>query len=469
MASGPIGVSVQSERHHVAHEFLARPAQEHHAVQFYEDDFFLADVVAHYAGAGLAAAEPTLLIATAPHCDAFVERLAAKGVDVAGARARGGLMLLDAHELLGRIIVDGRLDAARLRDLVGPVLAELGRTSCHAPLRIYGEAVDLLWANGNSEAALAVEAEWNALGEERSFSLLCAYDMGHFPGGEDGVRLSRVCNAHSHVIPTERYARLGDDDSRLREVVQLQQRAHALENEIADREAVEQQLRDSLRLRDDFLAIAGHELKTPLAAAQLMMESLLRLAEGGEPATVRDRLTKATRSLDRLARLVDGLLDVRRLVTGCIALTVEELDLVGLVREVIEGAAPALQSARCSVQLGGDAQVHGRWDRQRLEQLVGNLLSNACKYGGGQPIAIHVARHGERALLVVHDRGGGIAPDDQARIFERFERAGVTSEAWGLGLGLWIARQAVEAHGGTIRVASELGQGSTFTVELPLG
>jgi signal transduction histidine kinase len=149
------------------------------------------------------------------------------------------------------------------------------------------------------------------------------------------------------------------------------------------------------------------------------------------------------------------------------ALAREELDLVALVHDAIEAARPALSNARCTVSVEADGPVCGRWDRQRLMQTLADLLSNAYKYGGTRPIALRVERGAERARLVVRDQGIGIASEDQGRIFERFERSAVTFEAWGLGLGLWTARLAVEAHGGSIAVRSEVGRGATFIVELP--
>ena len=452
---------------HVAHDFLSQPAQQNHIVQFYEDEAFLTDVVAHFVGVGLAAAEPTIVIASESHRAALTKELQKKGFDVERLLASGQFVMLDARATLARFMVEGKPEWALLAAVVGGVLTELGRASCHARVRAYGEMVDMLWGDGNSDAAIRLEEQWNYLGREHPMSLLCAYDMARFPGGTGAAGLARVCAMHSHVIPTESYARLCDADARMREVAQLQQRARALESEIAERKKVEEQLRESLRQRDDFLAIAGHELKTPLTAANLMMESLLRLTRIGVPEVVHDRLTKATHSLERLGKLVDGVLDVTRLTTGRMALHFDEVDLAAVVRSVVETAAPMLQNARCAVRVDGDARVVGRWDRQRLEQVVMNLVSNAAKYSSGQSIDVRVERGDERARLIVRDRGIGIAPEDHGRIFERFERAADSASTWGLGLGLWIARQAVESHGGTITVKSELGAGSTFTVELP--
>ncbi|MGZ3459899.1 MAG: sensor histidine kinase, partial [Archangium sp.] len=176
----------------------------------------------------------------------------------------------------------------------------------------------------------------------------------------------------------------------------------------------------------------------------------------------------AEHTSQRLGALVDELLDAGRITAGRLKLEREEVDLATLARDAVGRMSEALARTGSEVKLVADAQVVGRWDRVRLEQVVGNLLSNAAKYGRGQPVEVRVeAGHDGRARLVVKDHGIGIAPEDQARIFERFERAVNGRQFHGLGLGLWISREIVESHGGHIQVQSAPGEGSTFTVELP--
>ncbi|MBI5549831.1 MAG: HAMP domain-containing histidine kinase [Deltaproteobacteria bacterium] len=235
--------------------------------------------------------------------------------------------------------------------------------------------------------------------------------------------------------------------------------ALAIENARLYRQATE-----AVNVRDGFLSVAGHELKTPLTAHQLQMRVLLREAQA-EP--VAERVAKVDRQCKRLATLVDELLDVSRITAGRLRLEREELDLAVLVRESVTGLADDLGRADCEVCIVAHAPVVGCWDRLRVEQVVTNLLTNAMKYGCGKPIHITVTGTQGSARLEVRDRGIGIAPEDQARIFARFERAVSSRHFGGLGLGLWIARQVVEAHGGVIFVSSRTGEGATFTVELP--
>ncbi|HEX8441186.1 GAF domain-containing protein [Archangium sp.] len=226
---------------------------------------------------------------------------------------------------------------------------------------------------------------------------------------------------------------------------------------------------EAVRLRDDFLSVAGHELKTPRSALRLQIQMLARVAR--DVATtpgLAQRVEKAERTSERLGALIDELLDAGRITAGRMKLEREEVDLAALTRDAVGRMSEALARVGSEVQLVADAQVLGSWDRVRLEQVVGNLLSNAAKYGRGQPVEVRVESAAEGlARLVVKDRGIGIAPEDQGRIFDRFERAVTSKEFQGLGLGLWICREIIESHGGHILVRSAPGEGSTFTVELP--
>ncbi|WP_437574029.1 AAA family ATPase [Sorangium sp. So ce887] len=229
----------------------------------------------------------------------------------------------------------------------------------------------------------------------------------------------------------------------------------------------------AIERRDEFLLVASHELKTPLTSLKMqahLIERLLRRYQRAEiaPERIDAALQVLNRQIARLAHLVNELLDVTRLSAGRLTLVRTPVDLAALTREVVERMRQQLADARCGVQLELDEPVVGRWDPSRVEQVLINLLSNAMKYGAGGPIHVVVRGQSERATLVVRDHGMGIAEADQARIFERFERAVSVRNFGGLGLGLYIVRSIVTSHGGTIRVESEPGAGATFIVELPL-
>jgi signal transduction histidine kinase len=226
---------------------------------------------------------------------------------------------------------------------------------------------------------------------------------------------------------------------------------------------------EAVRAREDFLSIAGHELRTPVTALRLQLHGLLRAAnsEGGGSALV-DRATRFGRSIDRLARLIDELLDVSRVTTGRLALERSDVELGELVRDILARHAEQLAREGCDVRLTCAERVAGRWDRPRIEQVFTNILTNAAKYGRGRPIHVTVEPLGAgQARVSVRDHGIGIPEADLTRIFGRFERGDGARDFGGLGLGLWIAREIAEAHGGRIYAESVPGAGATFHVELP--
>jgi signal transduction histidine kinase len=250
----------------------------------------------------------------------------------------------------------------------------------------------------------------------------------------------------------------------------------ALAEDLARRAAVAienarlyRQAQEAIQARDEFLSIASHELKTPLTVLQAHLDMLLRSIRRGEqisPERLANRLETTRQQGRRLVKLVDGLLDVSRISAGRLELEREAVDLGELVRAVAGHLGPELEEAGCSLEIrAGPAE--GRWDRLRIEQVVTNLLSNAIKYAPGQPIEVRVAADERAARLVVRDRGPGIGPEQREQIFSRFGRGVSDHHYGGLGLGLYISRQIVEAHGGSIYLDSEPGRGATFTVELP--
>ncbi|WP_437310960.1 AAA family ATPase [Sorangium sp. So ce388] len=229
----------------------------------------------------------------------------------------------------------------------------------------------------------------------------------------------------------------------------------------------------AIERRDEFLLVASHELRTPLTSLKIQAHLLERLLPRYRRAEVAPERIDAAfqvlhRQIARLGHQVNELLDVTRINAGRMTLARAPVDLAALAREIVERMSQQLADARCDVQLGLDEPVIGRWDSSRLEQVLMNLLSNAMKYGAGDLVQVVVRQQADRALLVVRDRGMGIAEADQARIFERFERAVSVRNFGGLGLGLYIVRWIVTSHGGTVRVESKPGAGATFVVELPL-
>jgi len=235
--------------------------------------------------------------------------------------------------------------------------------------------------------------------------------------------------------------------------------------------AQEEQLRlahaeEAVRLRDEFLSIAAHELRTPLSAVQLQLQALLERPDGMEPR-VRAKIERACRSGERLVALVDALMDVSRISSGSFTLNPTQFDLTLAVKEVVERLREHALRAGSVVTVRSQGVLEGCWDRLRIEQVVTNLLGNALKYAAGTPVDIAVSGNEQEVTLTVSDQGPGIPESEWDRIFLRFERAASMRNFGGLGLGLYVARQIIDAHGGDIRLARPSPKGAHFVIRLP--
>ncbi|MCS6912444.1 MAG: ATP-binding protein [Myxococcales bacterium] len=228
-------------------------------------------------------------------------------------------------------------------------------------------------------------------------------------------------------------------------------------------------LKEAERMKEEFLQVASHELRTPLASLKLMLGAVAAQLRGEQCEALRPLIERGHRLVDRMSRLIGDILDSSRLQLGRLSVELRRVELAALVREAVERAqAASLGEHRFRLELHGPLWVHA--DGDRLDQVVGNLLANACKYApAGSTVSVSCARSNGMALVTVRDEGPGIPPELRERIFDRFyqveARAG--RSFGGLGLGLYICRQILAAHGGRIWVESEPGQGSTFRFTLP--
>lgn len=251
--------------------------------------------------------------------------------------------------------------------------------------------------------------------------------------------------------------------------ISARKRGEQAERELVQELAARVAAEEAVRIRDDFVAVAGHELKTPLTAMMLQIQLLKRAVRTTGRADLDARVDKIARSAMRLQRLAAQLLDVSLIAAGHLVLDKTAFNLCDLAREVVERFADTSAQANCAVTLHTAGPVEGVWDRSRLDAVLSNLLSNAIKFGRGKPVDIQVAKDRGRAIVKITDCGIGIGSEDRAKLFRRFERGVGARHYGGFGLGLWICRNIVEASGGSIDVQSERDRGATLIVQLPLG
>ena len=260
----------------------------------------------------------------------------------------------------------------------------------------------------------------------------------------------------------------------------MKQQVEALEQARREQEALLQQLQSTqleleqaVRMRDDFMSIVAHEVRTPLNG--LILETQLRkmhLARDNAAAFTLDKMhamvDRDERQIKSLIRLIEDMLDISRIRTGKLSIRPNRFDLAQLVSNLLQNFAQQIEAAETTVSFEAESPVEGCWDEFRIEQVISNLLTNALRYGGRSPVQVRVYRQGNQARVEVQDHGIGISEENQKRIFQQFERVSAKTVVAGLGLGLFISEQIVAAHGGSIVVESQINEGALFRVCLPI-
>lgn len=240
-----------------------------------------------------------------------------------------------------------------------------------------------------------------------------------------------------------------------------------------DNASLYQKSKEAIQLRDDFLMIASHELKTPITSLKLKLQTLLRTFHTVNREKLSDEniivsLNFIDQQIEKIIKLIEQLLDTSQISKEKIKLNREAVNLSDITDELVSLFTDELKASGSNLEIDVENPIVGLWDPLRIKQALTNLLSNAIKYGLGKPIKISAMIKNNESEISIEDQGLGIAKKDQSRIFGRFERAISSLSYGGLGLGLFVTQQIIEAHGGSILLKSELNKGSTFVIRLPL-
>lgn len=454
------------------------PHAHAHTVQFYVDDAVLINRASELIATALRAGGAAVVIASRPHRDGIAARLTASGLDIAQARTSDRYHSADAADVLEQIMAAGHVDRDRFDDIVGePVrrataLAE----GTGGTVAVFGELVALMAIDGNHEAAIETEQLWNDLAVRHAFTLHCGYPMHAFSQTDEGEALAQICDAHTAVEPVESFTVLPTPDEQARQIVLLQQKAHALEQEAAARmqaeRALEEQyleLQTALASREEFLAVAAHELRTPMTALRGNAQMLRRNLEAGRNIAP-ERMMRSLGAIEsltlRLNQLITRLLDASNIEAGTLRIEPVPTDLVALVQSVM---ARQPSRDRHSLIFDGPDRLDAVVDRVRVEQVITSLIDNGIRYSpDGGTVTVRLTRDTIDGIeMSVTDSGPGIPVDQRDAVFASYRKSGNAARSGGIGLGLFVSRHIVELHGGSMRIEEPEHPGTRIVITLP--
>ena len=462
-----------------------------HGVQFYSQDKFLLEELSEYIGNALQLGDAAVVIATEQHRNALLQWLTARGLDVAGLLERGQFVALDAREVLDSFMAEGSPNEDRFNHIIGGIIAKAiasangdSARSEHPRVAIFGEMVALLWADGKAGAAIHLEQLWNGLARIESFSLLCAYPMTCFEREQDADLFIKVCNEHSSVIPTESYMGLASEDERLRTISQLQQKAKALETEVAEHRRLRQELElhvqartaellsknaqlleevkrrenaeTSLRtltsqlmlIRDEERRRVAHELHE--STAQVLATLSMNLSVLGE---VDRENAHELKLIAESSTLVDGLLgEVRQLSHLLHPPTLDEMGLSSAIQWYSEKFVQRT-NVSVSVEVPSD---FGRLSREKeiaVFRVVQEALANVHEHSGSATASVRITKSAGHVCVQVSDLGRGMSPRSSLTV---------------TGVGINGMRERLRQLGGVLNIHST-SRGTLVTADLPVG
>jgi signal transduction histidine kinase len=468
-----------------------------HIAQFYADDAFLLESLSRFVGTALGAGDAAIVVATSAHREGLARILKSRGLDASAAVKDGRYVALDAAETLNKFLVGGWPDATLFTEIVGELV---GRTKSRAAgserrVVVFGEMVSVLWSCGKWDAALHLEQLWTTLAQTHSFALRCAYPIQDFDRHEHSDLFLKICAEHTGVIPNESYTGLENEEHRLRNITILQQRAQALENEIAERKRAEQELRiahDNLEQRviertvelqqknlhivqqAETLAAANRglrELSSRLLRVQdeerrriarelhdstgqvLALLSMNLSALETEANGISSEIGKAISENVEIVNQVSG--ELRTISYLLHPPLLDEMGLISALRWFSDGFE---ERSGIKVNLELDSEF-GRVSRDletAIFRVVQESLTNIHRHAGSATAMIRLAQSGGKVTLQIEDEGRGIAPEKMAEI-----SAGVS------GVGLQGMRERVENFRGVFDITSR-EQGTSIRVAIPI-
>jgi signal transduction histidine kinase len=449
------------------------PGYHVHTVQFYGEDTSLLEDLSHFIGTALVAGDSAMVIATKSHRDELTLRLQSRGFDITKAIQQGRYIALDAAETMGKFMVDGWPDASLVTEVVGRILAQLTMSAIGKTPRVaaFGEMVALLWAQGNGDGALRLEQLWNNLTQIYPISLRCAYPMSGFDREDHGELLLKICGEHSHVVPGESYTALNSEEQRLRSITQLQQKAQALETEMAERKQVEEALR---RTKAELESLV--EQRT--SALRQLSSRLLSLQDSERRRIARELHDSLGQYLVGLKLNVDMLRQspgrqelwaaAEELMQQCMS---EVRTLSYLLHPPTMDAAGFASAARWYVEgFGQRSGVKVTLDvpddlgrlpdevELALFRVLQEALTNVHRHSGASAASVLIRADAEQVILEVGDNGSGISE----QLLAHFRDTGA-----GMGVGLAGIRERAWELGGTLKVESD-ASGTLVRVTIPV-
>jgi signal transduction histidine kinase len=476
---------------HVAARLLSEPPTHSHAVQFYDDEAFLFETVALFVGAGFDAGDSALIIATSAHMRGILERLGKSAREQ--ALESGQLILIDAEAMLDRFMVADKLVESLCTEALDRVMAGLTATlRPHRTIRAFGEMVDLLWQRGKPAASIQLEELWCRIASQNGdLALLCSYGMRNFYKPEASPQFGEICRLHSHVLPTERFARdAGDGFDRLREISVLEQRARLLENEVQYREELESALRMTLveraRAQSELHSSIEREREARRAAvtSTALEDVLFRMIDPLHTLLTTSRLLAAPRPLsldgEKLARLAATSARVQQALDEILEMTQDRFsyqvpvlarvdrDVAAIVTSVLDELRLAHPSARWQVL--APHPCFAPLDTARFRHVLLDLGRYSVHQSAPEsPITVEVAELDAEVTVRFHHLGDPIAPElaSSLALPSRRRPPPLSQRSDGSIANLYISQLIVSGHGGSIQVSSSVEEGTAFLVRLP--